>query len=476
MSQPARKPVVVETPPRFAQARALEGQGRLQEAVQAYRAMVMSDPRDASAWFQLGRLLMNTQRLNAAAACYKRALEISPEDASAYTASGLCLQALDRQEESLAMHEKACRLAPTSVNGLWYYAGALRENNRHEESLKYYDAVLALEPDNDDARWERSLAYLDAGRFADAWEHYELRWKQKTGVNRPFAQPRWTGEDFKGKTLFIYEEQGFGDSMLCSRYFPLVKARGGRIMFECHKNLHRLMSAVPGIDLLTEQGSSREQFGVPPEPFDLQAPLMSLPGIFKTDLSSIPPTVPLFAAPAIPPEAAALLELGKDRFKVGIVWSGRTDFPRNHMRAATAERFLSFAEVPGVQLYSLQKGPPERQLGEIGGRSLVWDLGPHLQDFADTAAVLKQLDLVIMTDSSVAHLAGTMGRPIWNLLNYRPYWLYMTDRADCPWYPSMRLFRQRVKGDWDAVFREAAAALQKAVALKQAGKWPPQQA
>jgi hypothetical protein len=180
--------------------------------------------------------------------------------------------------------------------------------------------------------------------------------------------------------------------------------------------------------------------------FDYHVSIMSLPEIFETDLHSIPPIPDLYVPEQAPPAAQRLLDLAADRYRVGIVWSGRTEFKQNYKRAVSVERFLPLARISGVQLYSLQKGPCEQELAVAGAEELVFELGPHLNDFADTASVLKQLDLVIMTDSSVAHLVGPLGRPVWNLLPYHAYWLYLSGRDDCPWYPSMTLIRRLEPG------------------------------
>jgi hypothetical protein len=264
---------------------------------------------------------------------------------------------------------------------------------------------------------------------------------------------RWDGRDFHDKTILLCAEQGFGDTILSSRYVPMLKKRGGRIVFVCDKNLHRLFQSVPGIDRMVEPG-------VITDPFDCHISIMSLPGIFETELGSIPPAPDLYIPDKSPPAAQRLLDMAVDRFRVGIVWSGRTTFKQNYKRAVSVERFLPLARVPGVQLYSLQKGPCEQELAAAGAQELVLELGPHLNDFADTASVLRQLDLVIMTDSSVAHLAGSLGCPVWNLLPYHAYWLYLSEREDCPWYPSMTFIRQTEPGNWDTVFKKAAMKLQ----------------
>ena len=214
-----------------------------------------------------------------------------------------------------------------------------------------------------------------------------------------------------------------------------------------------------------------EEYGKTDEPFDYQISVMSLPGVFGTTLQNIPLITKLSIAPVIPLNSKKILDAAGEKLKVGIVWSGSVTFKGNRKRAVSIDRFIPLTSIPGVQFYSLQKGPCEKDLYEAGADSLIWDLSPDLNDFTDTAAILEELDLVIMTDSSVAHLAGSLNCPIWNLLNYKPYWLYLNHREDCPWYPSMRLFRQNEPGNWDSVFKKVAAELEKAVIMKKTGIW-----
>ena len=452
--------------PEFQKAITLYEQNRVAEAVQAYRDILRKNPNETGAWINLGAILRQLGHFNASLACGKRALELLPDKPSILTNMGNVLLAMDRKEEALDAHARAVAAEPGSFLFQSNYAIALREFNEQEMSLKHFDIACAMQPDNDMIKWERALVYLNLARYKEGWEAFEIRWKQKQMKERQYGDiPRWRGEDLKGKTILIYEEQGFGDTILCSRYLSLVKARGARILFECKSALHRLFQDI-GVDSIAEPGKTTA-------PFDYHIPFMSLPGLFGTTLENIPVPAKLHASPVAPPEAEHLLALGKDRLRVGIVWSGSVTFANNRKRAVNVSRFLPFTEIPGVQLYSLQKGPCEKELADAGGQAVILELGPHLNDFADSAAAIKKLDLVLMTDSSVAHLAGSLGVPVWNMLCYRPYWLYLSDREDCPWYSSMRLFRQTEPGAWDPVFKTVGEELKKAAALKKAGKWNP---
>lgn len=458
----AQTPQVLRGPISFRQANALLEANRLEEAQAAYCLLLEHKPNDVSCWTNLGLTLRKMEKFEASAACYERALEIDPSPLI-WSNYGNTLVDLDREEQALAAHKAAAEGDPKSLIFRKNYAIALREYHRFDESLKQFDAAAKLSPDDPKIEWERTMVLLHQGEFAEGWKSYEVRWQQGTLQPRKFSVPQWRGEDLAGKTLLVHEEQGFGDSILSVRYLPMVKARGGRVVFECKKPLHRLFSTLEGIDQLAEPNSYAGKI-------DYYVPLMSLPGIFGTTMETIPPEPKLHVPERLPKEAERLLKLGEGRFRVGIIWSGSTTFARNRKRATTADRFIPFAEVPGVQLYSLQKGPCEGELATVGGKGLVHELGPHVCDFADTAAILKHLDLVIMTDSAVAHLAGSVGCPVWNLLCYYPYWLYLTDREDSPWYKSMRLLRQETPGDWDGLFARTKAELAKAAAKKRKKK------
>ena len=266
----------------------------------------------------------------------------------------------------------------------------------------------------------------------------------------PDAQVGWRAARGHG---LAWPEQGFGDAILSVRFLPALRARVRRVALGCKPELLRLFSGLAGVDELVAIGAAAPSHAA-------HVPFMSLPGMAMKSFADLPPPAKLHVPPEARARLAPLVATAGNRLKVGIIWSGSVTFKGNAQRATPLERFLPFAEVPGVQLFSLQKGPRAEELAQSGARNYIVDLGRHLDDFADTAAAVEQLDLVLMTDSSVAHLAGSLGRPVWNLLPFMPYWLYLDGRSDTPWYPSMRLFRQKAPGAWDGVFAEARHALE----------------
>lgn len=437
----------------FKEAVALYEEGNLEESADIYRKILETSPRHLYAWLNLGTTLRKLGHFSASAVCCERAIALKPDDAGFYTNFGNVLIDLDRNEQALAAHEKAALLDPKSYLVIRNHAIALRECGQFEKSLTVFEQAEKLNTKNENLEWEKAIALLHLARYKEGWRAFEARWKQPGMRERMSTRAkRWQGESVQGKTVLVYEEQGFGDSILCSRYIKRIAERGGKVMVEVKKPLHHLFSSLDGIVQIAEPGQIMDGF-------DYHVPMMSLPGIFNTDLANIPPPSNFKVLTAPPPEVQKALNIGKDKLKIGIVWSGSVTFTNNRKRAVHAERFLRLAEIPGVQLYSLQKGEREGELQACGASGIIPELGCHLNNFSETAATLKNLDLVIMTDSAVAHLAGSLGVPVWNLLHHRPYWLYLSDRTDTPWYPSMRLFRQKTPGDWDQVFEDVFKAL-----------------
>ena len=446
----------------------------------AIEAALAANPRDGGAWSTLGLLLRRAGTLDGAIACHRRGLEYAPDNASIWSNLGNALTEAGRLDEGVSAQGEALQLDPDNTTILHNAVIGLRKAGRFREALGLIDqAMIRLAAAGQNAapdlrwtdprwanlQWERALARLQVGDYVHGFTDYEARRGLAAYHGRTPSGPVWDGGPLDGRTVLLSAEQGFGDALLMARFVPLVKARGGRVLYECHPELRRVLSGLE-MDGFVPPGG-------PAPAFDVEASQMSLPGLFGTTLASVPPPVRLTIPSEAREKAACRLgarEPGALRvgpLRVGIVWSGRVTFADNGRRATSLARFLRFAEVPGVQLYSLQKGPLEAELADLGpaGR-LVASLGPDLEDFADTAAMLERLDLVIMTDSAVAHLAGSLGTPVWNLVQHVPYWVYGCSGAHTPWYPTMRLFRQGRDLDWGPVFAAAADALREEVSRR----------
>ena len=411
-----------------------------------------AQPGNADHWNALGVALRASGKPLQALGCYRRALDLRPGDIGVVSNWGNALKDLGRYREAVAMHQQV--VAKQSTSAAWTNLGvALHDGGMLADALAAFDRAVALDAKNAGAQFDRAQVLLRMGDYARGLVDFEARWKLPDRAQMPdYATPVWDGRALPGAAILIWPEQGFGDNILSMRFLPLVKSRVGRVVVGCKPELVRLFQNLPGADEIVPVGKAAP-------PHAAHVPVMSLARFFMKSLADVPPPARL----SVPAEArrklAPLLAQAGRRLKVGIVWSGSVTFKGNAQRAVGLDRFLPFAEIEGVQLFSLQKGPRAQEFAHSGARNFIVDLAPHCEDFAETAAAVEGLDLVIMTDSSVAHLCGSLGRPVWNLLPFMAYWLYLDGRSDSPWYPSMRLFRQRAPGDWDGVFAEAKTAL-----------------
>lgn len=464
-SPPAGKAGIDSLATARADAIKLHRSGKADQAIPLYKRYLQSRPDDAGIWCNLGVALRERKAPAVAEACYRRALELQPGDFAAMGNLGNVLKDLDRLDEAIALHQAVLAQNAEDDRARHNHAIALREANRFAEAAGEFDKLVASQPQNATFRWDRALVLLHMGRSADGWQDYEAR--RETGEVKPrrYDQPEWTGGSLNGKILYLYLEQGFGDTLLALRFIPQLQSLGAIVVLECKAPLQRLLEDCAGVDRLV---APEVRFA----DFDLHCSLMTVPGLLSVDIASPGPPAILTVPDAAREKISPLMAAAGERFKVGIVWSGSITFKGNGKRAVPLERFLPLANIPGVQLYSLQKGPRESELADCGADAVIIDIGTKVQDFAETAAAIQMLDLVIMTDSSVAHLAGSLGKPIWNLLPYHPYWIYPVDGEKTPWYPSMRLLRQTTPGYWDGVFERVREDLTAAVRAKAAGHWP----
>lgn len=341
----------------------------------------------------------------------------------------------------------------------WHNLGALHSAaNRPVEAIACFDRALAIKPNNMKTLFNRAWDRLGIGDYARGWVDYEARFLVKRRPPRKLPGVRWSGENLGGKTLFLHTEQGFGDAMQFVRFALRVQKLGARVVLECHPKLYRLFQSLKGVDQLVRAGDAISAF-------DYFCPLASLPLALKLNAEQdFAVEVPYLRAPEGAGERlAAAPDLAAPRFKVGIAWSGNITYRGDHLKSTTLETFLPLADVPGVQLFSLQIGPRAEQLQALGGGAMI-DLAPLIDDFADTAAAVNKLDLVISVDTSVAHLTGALGRPGWVVLPFVPDFRWLRNREDSPWYPSLRLFRMTRVGDWPGVIGRVAQALKEAAA------------
>lgn len=436
------------------QANLFHRKNALDDAINAYRKCLEDNPADAGVWCDLGVAYRQKGLLTNAIACYRRALAIKEKDAGIWSNLGNALTDADKHTEAMSAHKNAVEFAPDDIQFRFNYAVALRESKFFSGAVEQLNVCLDKEPGNPKYQWDQALNYLYQMDFIRGWSLYESRWKTGALPSRAFPFPIWQGQSLKNSKILLIAEQGYGDTILAARFIPLLQARGAIVSIECKKELHRLFHALKAESLI-ESGAIYQ-----PKQFDYVCPMMSLPGLLGIDDSNIPPTAQLH----IPDESLgkfnSIIARHASKLNIGIVWSGSTTFKDNRRRASTLSQFMQLATVPGVQLFSLQKGPREADLKALSAEPIIVDLAPHIDDFADTAAAVSALDLIVMTDSSVAHLAGSLGKPVINLLQYKPYWLYMPEQETTAWYPSMCLLRQPAPGHWDPVFKAAEAYIE----------------
>jgi tetratricopeptide (TPR) repeat protein len=432
---------------------ALLAMDRTGEAAAAFRRALALDPAHADAHNNLGNVMMREGRPADAEACYRRAIAARPGYAVGHNNLGGALRAQGRLDDAVAAYREALALAPGYAGALCNLARVLHEQARYEEALAHYNKALTIDPGHAESHANRATLLLLLGRFTEGWADYEWRWRVKgfTTEARNFGKPRWDGADLAGRTLLVHAEQGQGSAIQFVRYIPLIA--GGRVILECQRPLARLFGGlVAGISgELAIKGEALPSF-------DVQAPLMSLPHIFGTTGSTIPGDAPYLAVdPALERTWGERLQLWP-RPRVGLVWAGNPRHENDANRSMPAAAFTPLLRKQNITLFSLQVGATDADKAWLAGAP-IHDLAPGLSDFADTAAAIAQLDLVISVDTAVAHLAGALGRPVWLLVPFVPEWRWMLERTDSPWYPTMRLFRQTAPGDWDALMARVAAAL-----------------
>ncbi len=433
----------------------LQELGKIDEAIASYKLATTLKPDYAMAHCNLASALQELGKIDEAIAIYKKVISFKPDYVMAYDNLGSALQESGRLDEATACYRKAITLNPDYANAHCNLGSALQEFSKIDEAINSYDRAISLNPDMAIAHKNKSITLLLTENFKEGWLEYEWRLRTKAHSLRDLHKPKWDGSPLNGKSILVHAEQGFGDTIQFVRYLPMVKAQGGHVIFECHKHLFRLLKDCAGIDKIIENTSNR----VPTVQFDVHIPLLSLPGVFGTTMDSIPSDVPYITVDT------GLLKQWHMRFehdagfKIGIVWAGNPAFKNYHNRSCSLADFTELAEIPGLSFYSLQKGFASVEINKPPEDMKIINLENELDDFADTAALMKNLDLIISTDTATVHLAGAIGKPIWTLLHSAPDWRWFLNRSDSPWYPSMRLFRQSKLNNWAGVFEQVKKEL-----------------
>jgi Flp pilus assembly protein TadD len=445
---------------------AFQAQGNVVQALACYQQAVRLQPGYVDALKNLGAACRAVGRLDEAIDALQQVRRLRPDLPDVHNTLGVSLHQEGRIDEAIACFREALRLQPRYPEARNNLGSVLYRQGNVEEALACYEEALRLKPNFAEAHLDRAFAYLQAGDFARGWPEYEWRWLCENFTTPPLRcpQPTWAGEDLHGRTILLRAEQGLGDALQFIRFARLVKERAGKVIVECHPPLAALLQTCAGVDQVVARGALLP-------PFDFHILLMSVPKLLGTTVGTIPAEVPYLSADAAAVERWRR-EIGAGdaaAFKVGIAWQGNPEHNRQmRVRAVTLSHFAPLARVEGVRLFSLQVGAGRDSLNDPANALGVTDLGGRfdLSSFRDAAGAVKSLDIVVSIDTAVAHLAGALGVPVWVALPFACDWRWLRDREDSPWYPTMRLFRQKQAGTWDEVFDRIAAELARMAASR----------
>jgi Flp pilus assembly protein TadD len=425
-------------------------------ALRACRKAIDIAPQLVAAHTEHGNVLASQRKFGLAAEAYRHALALHPDDLTTHINLGSALYFQGNFEEAAASQRRALALNSGHAVALKNLAAALRQLGDYEEALATCRRAIVAAADFADAHRDEALLLLLLGRFDEGWAKYEWRWQASTVGARPLQGRRWNGEDLAGCRILLQSEQGVGDMLQFLRFAPLVAERGGSVILYLPSSLIRLRG--DAIAAATQLAVMEEA----PPPFDYYIPLLSLPRSFATTADAVPSRIPYLSAPS------SLAHDWRQEFAatgslcVGVVWAGNPDHENDLIRSIPLTTLSRLFGERDICFYSLQVGQKAMELRNIAGDT-VRDLSQRLTDFGETAGAIEALDLVITVDTAVAHLAGALGKPVWVLLPHVPDWRWQLEREDSPWYPSMRLFRQRRRGDWEEVVSRVKSELRRLV-------------
>lgn len=440
----------------YDQGIAFQDKGQLDEAIKCYQKAIELNPNLTGAFYNLGVAFQKKGDIDRAILYYEIAIGLNPDMLEAHHNLGIVFKDKGRFDDAIMCFQRVIQLKPDHAGAYYNFGNTLVAKGQFNEALQSYQKAIEIDPDFADAHWSIALLNLRYGNFEKGWKGYEWRWKLKDiMVERDFSQPLWDGSDvnINGKTILLHAEQGLGDTIQFIRYAPLVAGKDANVIIECQKELVSLLHSVDGV----QQIIARD--GPLPE-FDFHCPLLSLPFVFKTTLFTIPDKVPYIQADSnLMEHWRNKLSNDDTQVKIGLVWAGDPRLKYGQDRSCPLEKFAPLAQFDNITFYSLQKGGPSRQVFTPPKGMRIIDYSIEMNDFSETAALIENLDLTISVDTAVAHLAGALGKPIWTLLPFVPDWRWMLNREDSPWYPTMKLFRQPSRGDWESVIDRIKDAL-----------------
>ena len=428
-------------------------QGKYEESIQHVHTAIKLKPDFTAAYLLLGLVLETAKHIEEAITCYETLIEVDPSFYEGYNALGLAYKNVGKYDLSKQVFLKSISLFPNIPKLYGNLANVLNDNSEYSESLAYYDKAIQLEPNYQEARFSRSLVHLLLGEYDKGWVDYDQRWNLPYFEMRNYSKPLWSGQQSSGITLLVWAEQGFGDTIHFCRFIKLIDLKKMTVIFECQPELiDTLQTFSPNIEI-------RPLHSVTDDEFDYHIPLLGLPGMFKTNLSNIPGTLPYLKAPdAYVEKISKKINFDNKFTNIGIVWSGNTKHKNDHNRSCHPKYFSGFQQAGDIKLFSLHLSNENLILAK-DDHGFIEDLSDYIKNFSDTASIIEKLDAIISVDTAVAHLAGALGKPIFLILPYVPEWRWMLDRDTSPWYPTMKIFRQKTFGDWQQVLDDVLVEL-----------------
>ena len=438
----------------FALAERLDYEGEFDEVISRLERLAKSRPDSARVPLTLANFLRKYDRIDEAILQWRNGLAKDPKWDDSWRNLGFGLEHLDRIDEAVDAYRQAAQAAPANSENHRYLGSALQDAGQLDKALDAFGQAIKADPENAEAHWGRFWVSALRGDFPKAWEDYEWRWKlrERTTPELDDSAPLWEGGDLSGQTFFLRAEQGYGDTIQIIRYAPILAEMGATVKVGCPPALARLLTDAPGVSEVITGNAGRVIF-------NSHQALFSLPRILGTTLDNIPGTVPYLTAPS---QSGVELPATKGVFRIGLTWHG-SGSQNPDRRSVPFEQLLPLLEQERAMFFSLQLGDASHDPARADAENKLADLSPLMDDFASTAALIEQLDLVITIDTAVAHLAGALGKPTWLLLSAAPDWRWMLGRSDSPWYPSMRLFRQAKLGDWSDPLAKLRAELARTV-------------
>lgn len=433
-------------------------QNNLTEAINCYQTVIKHKPDYFEVYNIIGNMLSELDNVEEAVEYYNKAIEINPDYVEAYYNFGNLLLNNDLIEEAKSLYNLALTKNSDYVDAYYNMGAAFHYQQNFEEAIKCYEKALAIKPDHIEVLYNLAIAYLIQKKFDKGWEIYrKLRClkQAKFQIEKFLVDTQWNGESLTNKTIYVYHEQGLGDTIFSSRYLPVLNSLGAKVLVKPQKELTELFRS-NNLKAEIIDSSIDESKLI----FDTHISMYYLLGVLNINNDNIPSQKGYLKADPEKIQCYKQNFFNNNKYKVGIVWQGSPNFKNDKRRSVLLQNFYDFTKIKNIEIYSLQKGKGSEQLLKVPENFGIIDLGKEIEDFADTAAVIENLDLVISVDTSVAHLAGAMGKPVWMLIPYFPDWRWFTHTEECVWYDSMKIFRQKEIGNWQDVFERVYKSLE----------------